>query len=602
MLDRIRNLAQFMRDKKASGEKLVLMLGAGASIASGVKPTETIMEELVEKNAKGTQGSLDDRFNQLWRGSTDAHRGRLLEPYLNQRPSSGYQKLAELMRLDFFDVVITFNFDRLLEQALDDAGFRDYRTLIRGETEPEAIAKLLAAPKPRVKILKMHGSVQSADLFLFAREEMLNYPPDLERLVDDLTSRDIIICGYAFSDNCVIRAFNPSKNSGAIYYVNPSGAVPGIKGFLTARRSQDKVIAGDLFGRFDEFFAALHQELTAEVQEAPPRPRRNLFKFLDHYQEDQKSWFLGRKSLTRRIVKRFESNPPPVLYLTGKPKVGKTSLIRAGLIPYLDANRYECIYLRCRKDLDVQLRTVLAERFSQPLPADLDWPAVFTQIAALADKRVVLFFDQFERPCRAAAEAPDKMQGLVDLIGAIAAGASGRLTAVFTAPADELAFWKLAYQAPRFDDQEIKIGPLPPARVGSIIRHAARKGGLTLDPGIVSKLSAEYQESLERPGDRQPFTLLHVQTICYYLARGLQPAYRGYQDLPQGGLLAALDSIKEETSLIDVLDDLPAPERRLIRSFLKVVCDPTSNTAKFISLMRQHFPEITEERFPEPIV
>jgi hypothetical protein len=72
--------------------------------------------------------------------------------------------------------------------------------------------------------------------------------------------------------------------------------------------------------------------------------------------------------------------------------------------------------------------------------------------------------------------------------------------------------------------------------------------------------------------------------------------------LPQGGLLAALDSIKEETSLIDVLDDLPAPERRLIRSFLKVVCDPTSNTAKFISLMRQHFPEITEERFPEPIV
>lgn len=600
MLDRIRNLAQFMKDKKAAGEKLVLMLGAGASISSGVKPTETLMEELVEKNAKGTQGSLDDRFNQLWRGSTDKHRGLMLEPYLDQRPSPGYGKLAELVQLDFFDVVITFNFDRLLEQALDDAGFRDYRTLIRGETEPEAIAKILEAKKPRVKILKMHGSVQSADLFLFAREEMLNYPPDLERLVDDLTSRDIIICGYAFSDNAVIRAFNPAKDSGAIYFINPSGAVPGIKGFLIARRSQDKVVEGDGFGRFDQFFAALHQELTTEAKTAPPLPRRNLFKFLDHYQEDQKAWFLGRKSLTRRIVKRFETGPPPVLYFTGKPKVGKTSLIRAGLIPYLDANRYECIYLRCRKDLDTQLRAVLGERFSLPL-ADLDWHTVFTQIAALADKRVVLFFDQFERPCRAAVEAPDKTRALVDLIGAIAACSNGRLTAVFTAPADELAFWKLAYQAPRFDDQEIKIGPLPPARVGSIIRHAARKGGLTLDPGIVTKLSAEYQESLERPGDRQLFTLLHIQTICYYLARGLQPPYRGYQDLPQGGLLAALDSIKEETSLIDLLDDLPGAERRLIRSFLKVLCDPTSNTAKVISLMRQHFPEITEERYPEPI-
>ena len=600
MLDRIRNLAQFMKDKKAAGEKLVLMLGAGASISSGVKPTQTIMEELVEKNAKGTEGSLDDRFNELWRGSTDAHRGLMLEPYLNQRPSPGYQQLASLVQLDFFDVIITFNFDRLLEQALDDAGFRDYRTLIRGETEPEAIAKIVEARQPRVKILKMHGSVQSADLFLFAREEMLNYPPNLERLVADLTGRDIIICGYAFSDNCVIRAFNPARDSGAIYYVNPTGAVPGIKGFLIARRSQDKVIEGDAFGRFDEFFAALHHELTTEASAVPPRPRRNLFKFLDHYQEDQKDWFLGRKSLTRQVVKRLTSSPPPVLYLTGKPKTGKTSLIRAGLIPYLDANQYECIYLRCRKDLDTQLRATLAERSPEPVPEGLDWPALLKRVTAKGDKRVVMFFDQFERPCRAAGEAADKIQVLVDLITAIANDPTGRLMAVFVAPADEVAFWKIAWRAPRFADQEIKIGPLPASRVGSIIRHAARKGGVTLDPGIVTKLCAEYQEGLERPGDR-PFTLLHVQTICYYLARGFQPAYKSYQDLPQGGLLAALDSIKDETSLIDLLEDLPAADRRLIRMFLKIVCDPNSNTAKVISLIRQHFPEINEERFPEPI-
>jgi hypothetical protein len=35
MLDRIRDLAQFMKDKKSAGEKLGLMLGVGASISSG---------------------------------------------------------------------------------------------------------------------------------------------------------------------------------------------------------------------------------------------------------------------------------------------------------------------------------------------------------------------------------------------------------------------------------------------------------------------------------------------------------------------------------------------------------------------------------------
>ena len=601
MLDRIRNLAQFMKDKKSAGEKPVLMLGAGASISSGVQPTQTIMEELVEKNAQGTEGSLDDRFNQLWRGSSDSHRGLMLAPYLEKRPSIGYQKLVELAQLEFFDVIITFNFDRLLEQAFDDAAYRDYRTLIRGETEPEAITKILEARHPRVKILKMHGSVQSADLFLFAREEMLNYPPDLEHLVDNLTRRDIIICGYSFTDTCVIRAFNASKDSGAIYFVNPTGAVPGIKGFLIARRSQDKVIEGDTYGTFDRFFTELHHELTTEKAAAAVRPRRNLFKFLDGYQEDHKAWFFGRKRLTRQILKRLENGAPPLLYVTGKPKVGKSSMIRAGLIPYLNREQCETIYLRCQKDLEPQLRSVLAQRFSPDL-ADLEWGALFTRLDELTKKRVVLFLDQFERPCRVAAQSDEKSTALANLLVAMAARPAGRMTAVFVVPADETAFWRLAWQAPRFADQEIKIEPLPAPRVASIIRHAARKGCVALDPLIVDKLCTEYKEGLDRANDRQAFTLLHLQTICYYLVRGYQPPYKGYQELPPGGLLAALDSIKEETSLMDLIDDLPIAERRLIRSFLKVVCDPSSNMAKVIGLIRMHFPEITEERFPEPIV
>ena len=50
------------------------------------------------------------------------------------------------------------------------------------------------------------------------------------------------------------------------------------------------------------------------------------------------------------------------------------------------------------------------------------------------------------------------------------------------------------------------------------------------------------------------------------------------------------------------MDDLPAHERRLIRSFLKIICDPSrGNTTKVVEFIRDHFPELAEDRFPEPI-
>ena len=44
-------------------------------------------------------------------------------------------------------------------------------------------------------------------------------------------------------------------------------------------------------------------------------------------------------------------------------------------------------------------------------------------------------------------------------------------------------------------------------------------------------------------------------------------------------------------------------ERRLIRSLLKLICDPEpgGNTRKIVEFIRDHFPEIKEDRFPEPL-
>lgn len=600
MSDPIRNLAQFLALKKNSDRKFVLMLGAGASISSGVKPTAQITEELVQRFAAAQPGDLDERFDRLWTGADAATRESMLKPYLDQMPSRGYRPLADLIIKGFFDVVITFNFDRLLERALDDGGFNDYKVIIRGETDLAVIGRLVDAKEPRVKILKMHGSLRSADYFLFSRDEMLNYPEEIRDVLSRLTGHDIIICGYAFNDLCVVKAFNDSEEAGSIYYVNPKGSSPNIRGFLVRRRSQDRVISGDV-GRFDDFFEQLLGAVTTPVAPTNGRARQNLFKFLDHYQEEHKDWFVGRRKLTRTLVKRFDNDPPPVLFLHGKPKVGKTSFVRAGLIPYLDPARYECIYVRCKRDVEPNLRAQLGVRLGADLTG-VDWPEILGRLKASTPKRIVLLLDQFEKVARAWEDARENKAAIFDTLKRFLAQADNRLMIVCIGLSD-MAFWKLLTMIGARDTLEIE--PLSPTRLASIINRAARKGGTTLPPSFVEDMCNGYKQTLaiDVPVDKRLFTLTHVQTICYYLAKGYHQQWEGFDRLPDQGLLAALDSIRDESNIIDLVDDLPVHERRLIRSLLKLICDPEpgGSTRKIVEFIRDHFPEIKEDRFPEPL-
>lgn len=599
MLDRIKNLAQAMQARKAAGgTKFVLMLGAGASQSSGLKPTPQIIQELVERSAQSSSSaSLEDRFDALWRASTPEQRGDMLAPYLTGVPSEGYRHIAELIRAGHFDVILTFNFDSLLERALDELGFRDYERLVRGETTTEAIVTMLRKREPRVKILKLHGSLRSADYFLFSKEEMLNYPKELAAIVSEVTGRDIVICGYKFSDTCVIRAFNAEPDAGAIYFVNPAGATDGIKGFLSGRRSH--VVAGE-YGYFDEFARALFRELTAPAAAAAEVTRQNLFKFLDHYQEDQRAWFLGRRRLTRELVKRFDKPTFTSLFLYGKPKVGKTSFVRAGLIPFLDAAQVEPVFVRCRKEPHAQIVAELERRFATVL-AGLSWREIAARLATLTNKRVALFLDQFERPCRAAAQAPSVQAALLSSMRDLLGQANPQLGIVLIT-SDEIAFWKFFGMLRDSSTELQEIGALSERRVKRIIRHAAHHGGVRLNEDYVSAICGEYARSLEDAGgERRPFTLTHVQTICYYLVKGFQPTWSGYDALPPG-LLAALESVREEANFIDLLDDLPPDDRRLVRTLLKAICDPDGNTRKILEYLKRRFPDIKEDRYPEPIV
>ncbi|HEV7516725.1 MAG TPA: hypothetical protein VGR07_10530, partial [Thermoanaerobaculia bacterium] len=100
----IRSLANLIMAKKAAGQgkRFVLMLGAGASMDSGVRATPKLMQDLVDTYGADITGppplDLDERFARLWRRSTPDERGLFLKPELTRQPSLGYEKLALLIK------------------------------------------------------------------------------------------------------------------------------------------------------------------------------------------------------------------------------------------------------------------------------------------------------------------------------------------------------------------------------------------------------------------------------------------------------------------------------------------------------------------------
>jgi Trypsin-like peptidase domain/SIR2-like domain len=261
-MDKIVDLAMRMRAKRESGSHpYVLVLGAGASVSSGTRLNRAVVERVV--------GTYDLKaFDEyLGRCSNDERFAILRALVEGTSPSEGYQCLAKLIQVGYFDVILSTNFDPLLEDAI--AGLqmrrRDYIFLVHGVMDPDFIADHLDNPVPRVKIFKLHGDLFYYK-FYYTGEEIQEFPQPIQRALEIyLNPRDILIVGHGMRDHDINRCLK--ARGGSIWYVGPTPPSGEIATFMQARKSEDNFISGD-DGVFDHFFTRLRAELlggTAEV-------------------------------------------------------------------------------------------------------------------------------------------------------------------------------------------------------------------------------------------------------------------------------------------------------------------------------------------------
>ncbi len=205
-----------------------LLLGSGISSSAGVKTGWQITLDLVRKlaasggdvlgNDEEAEKWYKERFSESPNYSklldalapTSSERQQLLysyfEPTEEERnegekvPTEAYRAIARLVRQGTFRLILTTNFDKLLEQALQDVG-----------TQPDVISSSydLMGAIPYIHseafLVKLHGDYRDVRI-RNTESELSQYPEEIDKFLDEVLDRfGLVICGWSADWDIALR-------------------------------------------------------------------------------------------------------------------------------------------------------------------------------------------------------------------------------------------------------------------------------------------------------------------------------------------------------------------------------------------------------------
>lgn len=198
-----------------------LLLGSGVSTGAGVPTGWGVVTDLVRRAATAAGADVGEDFESegWWAANGDgrplgyssllealadtaparrALLARFFEPSESDResglkvPGAAHRAIAQLVKRGTVRVILTTNFDRLLEQALEAEGI--FPQVVATPTAVEGMEPLAHS---RCTIVKLHGDYASLDQ-LNTEEELSQYESGLEALLDRvLDEYGLIISGWS---------------------------------------------------------------------------------------------------------------------------------------------------------------------------------------------------------------------------------------------------------------------------------------------------------------------------------------------------------------------------------------------------------------------
>jgi len=179
-------------------------------------------------------------------------------------PTAAHRGIAELVRNGYVRVITTTNFDRLIENALRDAGVEP--TVI---ASPDALAGAEPVAHSACYILKLHGDYKDARI-LNTDEELSAYPDAYNTLLDRIFDEyGLMVCGWSGEWDRALRAtfLRAPNRRYPMYWASRSGLAPAAQEVADHRRARIITIADA-----DSFFVGLVQRIETLEQTRRQNP------------------------------------------------------------------------------------------------------------------------------------------------------------------------------------------------------------------------------------------------------------------------------------------------------------------------------------------
>jgi hypothetical protein len=221
------------------------------------------------------------------------------------------------------------------------------------------------------------------------------------------------------------------------------------------------------------------------------------YQGLNVFTSDTKEFFFGRKQLVETIKKTL--NETHFLPIIGSSGSGKSSVVRGGLIPWLEEDNWDIfepikpgdspleelgdIFKPFFKDKRKKLKEIIEDTDKYPQ----GWIELTKQLPA-NPKRFLLIVDQFEEVFTVCANEQEQKR-FIDLLTQVAEVSDSRLKVIATMRADFLEpclrFEKL-HQS--IQTQAIFMPPLTAVDLEDVIVKPAERQGHTLEKALVSEI------------------------------------------------------------------------------------------------------------------
>ena len=305
-------------------------------------------------------------------------------------------------------------------------------------------------------------------------------------------------------------------------------------------------------------------------------PYRGLLPF----REEDSAFFRGRAAAVEELLETVRGRP--LIALVGASGSGKSSVVRAGLVPALRSESSPTWDVVTLVPADRPSRA-LAEALLplvEPMAVGVDRLTRLTQLAeglrqgalTLADvvaealrqqpgtERLLLVVDQWEELYTAGA-APEDRERFVELL--LEGSARGPLTVVMTLRGD---FYGRAIAqrnlADALRDAVVNLGPMTVAELRRAVQEPAELAGLSFEHGLVERILRDVGDE---PGNLPLLEFLLEE--LWKARRGSTLHHDAYDAL--GGVQGALTTRAE-----DVYSRLPEPEQAVARRLLVQLVRP----------------------------